>query len=106
MAMKAFLSCSPMSWMVQMLGVQSRGCLGFALKSCESLRVFRDIFWKEFKSDKTVKTNVFGFVDHAHATAAQFFRDPVVGYGLADERGGICHRSVKPKHSRNSCRSS
>jgi hypothetical protein len=71
--------------------VQSRGGLGFALESSEGLRIFRDVFMKKFQGDKTVQANVFGFVDDAHATAAQLLRDPIVGYGLTDERGRIRH---------------
>ncbi len=65
--------------------VQSGGGLGFALEAGEGLRVGGDIFGEEFEGDETAEAGVFGFVDDAHAAAADFFGDGVVGEVLADQ---------------------
>ena len=65
--------------------IKGGGGLGFALETCEGLRVFGDIVGKKFERDETVQANVFGFVNDAHAAAAEFFGDAVVGDGLPEE---------------------
>jgi hypothetical protein len=39
---------------------------------------------KELQGDGALKLEVFGFIDDTHATAAELFHDPVMGYRLAD----------------------
>ena len=58
--------------------IQSGGGLGFALKAGESLRIASDFGREEFESHEAVQLGVFGFVDHSHAAAAQFFEDVIV----------------------------
>src|SRR5580692_9842749 len=67
------------------VGMVQGGCgLGFALKAGESLGVARNFVGKEFQGDETMEARVFGFVNHAHAAAAKFLDDAIVGNGLAD----------------------
>jgi hypothetical protein len=57
MAMNVWSFCASISWMVR----------------------------QEFQRNEAMKTRVFGFVDHAHAAAAQFFNDAVVRNDLTDK---------------------
>ena len=52
------------------------------------------IFRQEFESKRNVESGVFGFVDDPHPASAEFFDDPVMRDGLADERVGIRHGAV------------
>ncbi len=73
--------------------IQCGGSLGFTLKAAQSLRIAGYFFGKKFQCDETVETRVFGFVDDAHAAAAEFFDDAVMRNGEADERRvGFGHR--------------
>lgn len=65
--------------------VEGGSSFGFALKTGECLRIFGDVLGKKFQSDEAMEARIFGFVHHAHAAASQFFRDAVVGDGLADK---------------------
>ncbi len=67
--------------------IQRRGGAGFALEALERLRVGGDFGRKEFESDEASQLDVFGLVDDAHATAAEFVDDAVVGDGLANHAG-------------------
>jgi hypothetical protein len=64
--------------------VQCRGGLGLPLEAGQGLRIAGDIVGQEFQGNETVKPSVFGFVNHPHATTAQFLDDAVVRDGLAD----------------------
>jgi len=64
--------------------VEGGGGLGFALETFERLSVASEIFGKKFEGDETAELGVFGFVNDAHAAAAEFFEDAVVRDGLAD----------------------
>jgi hypothetical protein len=67
--------------------VQSRCRLGFALKAGECLRVTGNLPRQELEGDEAMKPRVLGFVDDAHAAAAEFLDDAVVRDGLADHGG-------------------
>ena len=71
--------------------IERGGGLGFALEAGERLRVFGDGVGEEFQSDETIEAGVFGFVDDAHAAAAEFFEDAVMGDSLADLHWGFGH---------------
>jgi hypothetical protein len=58
--------------------IQGRCSLSFAPETLQSLAVSGYVFRKEFKSNKTVETGVFGLVDHTHPAAAELFQDAVV----------------------------
>jgi hypothetical protein len=62
------------------------GGLRFSLETREGLRVFSDVVRQEFQRYETVEANVLGFIDHAHATAAEAFHDAIVREGLVEER--------------------
>src|SRR5579859_2078548 len=64
--------------------VQGRSGLGFALEAVERLRIFSYLVRKELEGDEAAEFYILGFVDHAHAAAAQSFQNPVVRDGLAD----------------------
>jgi hypothetical protein len=55
------------------------------------LRVFGEFAGEKFESYGTAQGDVFGFVNHAHAAAAEFFDDAVVRDGAADEGLGVRH---------------
>jgi len=65
--------------------------LRFALEAGEGLWIEGDFGRKEFEGDKAVQAGVFGFVDNAHATTAEFFEDAVVREDLATEWLGGRH---------------
>ena len=67
--------------------IQRGGGLGFAFETGQGLRIFGYIVRQEFQGDEAVKFGVFGFVDYAHAAAAEFFDDAVMRDGLADHWG-------------------
>ena len=58
--------------------IERGGGLRFALKTSERLGIKGNFWGKEFQRDESVKAGVFGFVDNAHATTAEFFDDAVV----------------------------
>ena len=64
--------------------VQSGGGFGFTLEAGEGLRILGDIVGQEFQSDEAAEFEVFGFVDYAHAAAAEFFEDAIVRDGLSE----------------------
>ena len=67
------------------VGVVQCGCgLGLALKAGERLRVAGYFIGKEFQGYEAMQARVFGFINHAHAAAAEFLDDAIVGNGLAD----------------------
>ncbi len=89
MAMKALPDSSPMSWMVQMFGmVEGGGGASFALEAFQGLGIVGDVFGEEFQGYEAAEAGVFGFVDDAHATAAEFFDDAIVRNRLAEREGG------------------
>ena len=67
--------------------IESRGGLGLTSKSRQRLCISGHFVRQELERDETVQSRVFGFVDHAHAAAAQFFENPVVRDGLTDHVG-------------------
>jgi hypothetical protein len=71
--------------------IQGRGCLRFALKTGECLRVPRHVLRQEFQRDEAVQLYVLSFVHNTHTTTAELLYDAVMGDGLADERVGGWH---------------
>src|SRR5580700_8241727 len=69
--------------------VERRGGAGFALESFEGLRVFGEVFRKEFQRYETPKGSVFGLVDDAHPPATQRFEDAVMRDRAADHSGSF-----------------
>ena len=69
--------------------IQCRRRSRFSSKTFEGLRVFGHVVRKEFQSDETAERRVFGFVDHAHPTAAEPLQDSIVRYCLADHAEGL-----------------
>src|SRR5579864_2955418 len=67
--------------------VEGGGGLGFTAEAAQNLRVFRDLVRQELQGDEAVELGVDGFVDDAHASAAQSFDDAIVRDGLADHWG-------------------
>ena len=62
---------------------------GFPFEAVEGLGVFGEFVGEKFEGDEAAELEVFGFVDHTHAAAAEFFGDAVVGDGLINHgRGG------------------
>ena len=64
--------------------IESRGGTRLAAKAFERLRVLREEIGEEFEGYEAAEFGVLGFVDYAHAAAANFFDDAVVRDGLAD----------------------
>ncbi len=64
--------------------IECGGSLGLPSKSRQRLCISGHFVRQKLERDETVQPRVFGFVDHAHAAAAQFFENPVVRNGLAD----------------------
>ena len=49
------------------------------------------VVWKKFEGDVAAELQIFGFVDHSHAAAADFSKDAVMGNRLPHGLGGDCH---------------
>jgi hypothetical protein len=64
--------------------VQGGGSAGFTSETFQWLRVLRQIFGQELQCHKAPKISVLGFVDHTHASSAEFFDDAIVRDGLVD----------------------
>jgi hypothetical protein len=73
--------------------IQGRGGLGFALEALQRLLIPYDAVRQEFQGNETVQSGVFGFVDDAHASTAEFFDDMKMCNGAADGGRGIRHVS-------------
>ena len=66
------------------VGMGQRGCgLGLALKPCERRGIFRQFRRQKFQRDEAMQPGVLGFVDDAHAAAAQLLEDAVMRNVLA-----------------------
>ncbi len=64
--------------------IERGGRFGFAAETFQGLPVLREFFGQEFQRDEASEAGVLGFIDHAHATAAQLFNDAVVRDGLVE----------------------
>jgi hypothetical protein len=73
--------------------IQSGGGLGFALETLKCLLVLYYAVRKELQGNETVQLGVFGFINDAHASAAEFFDDMKMFNGATDEVRGIRHVS-------------
>src|SRR6266566_9074354 len=62
--------------------IQGGSCPRFTLKSLQRLMIGRELIGQELQSDVAAQTQVFGLIDHTHATAAQLFQDAVMRNGL------------------------
>ena len=51
--------------------------------------VVGNVVGEEFQGDVAAEAGVFGLVDHAHAAAAEFFEDGVMGDGVAPTMEGV-----------------
>jgi hypothetical protein len=71
--------------------VERGGGAGLAAKAFECLRVASHIVRQEFEGYEASEFGIFGFIDDAHASAAELLDDAVVRDGAADERLGIRH---------------
>ncbi len=69
--------------------IESGGGLRLPSKSRQRLCISGHLVRQKLECDETVQPRVFGFVNHAHAAAAQFFQNPVVRYCLTDHLGRI-----------------
>jgi hypothetical protein len=71
--------------------IDARGCAGFSAKSFESDGIGRKMVGQELQSYVTSQPDIFGAIDHAHASAAQVRNDSVMGDGTAEHRfAGSC----------------
>jgi len=60
--------------------VQRRGCLRLSLKPRQRLRIFRNLIGKKLQPYITVRSRVFGFIDHSQAVR-DGLPDKLVGAG-------------------------
>ena len=60
--------------------------LRFAPETLQRLAILGHLFRQEFQGHRAVQPRVFGFIDNAHAAAAEFFDYSVMRDGLADHR--------------------
>ena len=58
--------------------------MGLAFKPLEGPWVMRQIVGKKFQSNTSMQADIFGFVNHSHATGADLPDHAVVRDGLAD----------------------
>ena len=64
--------------------VESGGGARFSLEPLQRLAVFRKFFRQKLQRDQPAEFCVLGLIDHAHAAAAEFVHDVVVGDGFVD----------------------
>jgi hypothetical protein len=64
--------------------VESGSSTSLPAEAFKGLRVFGEIFGKEFQSDETPKLNVLSLKDNTHGAATKLFYDTVVRDGLTD----------------------
>src|SRR5690242_756132 len=64
--------------------IKSGSSTSFAAEAFERLWIARDVIWEKLERDEASEFDVLGFVNHAHAAAAQFFQNAVMGNGSAD----------------------
>jgi hypothetical protein len=57
----------------------------------QRLRIARQFVGQKFQRDEAAQLGVFGFVNHAHAPAAELFDDKKMRNDTANERRGIWH---------------
>jgi hypothetical protein len=67
------------------LMVERRGCFGLVNETLLGFRVSREIGREELQGDRAVELEVLGFVNNAHASAAEVLEDLVVGNRLTNE---------------------
>lgn len=72
--------------------VIKRGCCArFAPEPVDRQRVLRNVVGKKFQCNVPAKPRVFRSIDYAHASAADFFEDGIVGDGATDNRRSVRH---------------
>ena len=74
--------------------IQRRCGTSLASKTFKGLGIGGRIIGEKLERDETSQLGVFGFINHAHATAAQEFNDAVVRDGLADHGKRLPARST------------
>src|SRR5882724_9882504 len=67
--------------------IQRRSGTRLATETLERLRILVERFGKKFQSDAAAKLQIFGGIDHAHATPTELFKDFVVSNGFAGHWG-------------------
>ena len=65
--------------------VQGGGGASFAAEAFKRVGVTHEIVGKKFEGDEAAEIEILGFVDDAHAAAADFFQDAIVRDSLADQ---------------------
>ena len=58
--------------------IERRSRASFAPETFERDGIFRDIIRKELQRNRTAEIHILGFVNDAHAAAAEFLENPVV----------------------------
>ncbi len=66
--------------------VQGRSCARLAAKARQGQRIVSDLGRQKLDGHEASQLEVLGLIDHAHAAAAEFFHNAVVGNGLVDHR--------------------
>jgi len=64
--------------------IEGRGGFGFVDEALLFLLGMAEMWREKFEGDEAVELQVLGFVDDAHATAAELFNDFIMGDDLAD----------------------
>src|SRR5262245_37720734 len=55
-------------------------------KPFQNLLILRQVRWQEFEGDSSPELDVFGLVDHAHATRSKLLKDTVMRNSRTDHR--------------------
>src|SRR5262245_3939046 len=71
--------------------IESGGCLCFPFEAGQCFGMASEFIGHELQSDRTAKTSVLGFVNHAHTTAPELLDDSIMGDGLSDQRRRFGH---------------
>ncbi len=71
--------------------IERGGGAGLAAETFDSLGVMGDIIRQKFESDVAAEAGVGSFVNDAHAAAAEFFEDVVMGNGTTNDESRVRH---------------
>jgi len=74
--------------------VQRGRSLGLPLKTAESLCIVGKFIGKELEGDMATELEVFRFIHHTHAPAADPAENAVMGDGLPNDWTRVFHRAV------------
>jgi hypothetical protein len=85
MAMKGFPSCSPVSWILQILGwFRAAAPPSLAHGALVGLMILSDAIRQELQGHEPAKLGVLGLIDHTHPAGTESIEDTIMSNRLAN----------------------